>query len=408
MQKISLLQPVRRASFRRLWLGMGVSYAGDRLQELAQSWLVAVVTGSALAVGGVAAVASIPQFFMPLGGVIADQVDRRKLIVRAQLAGATVSGILALMVWQKWVVVWHIYLWALVSGTIWLFARPAYKVVLTESVPYDEVRQAVSLNSITETVVMLLISTAGSVLLYKLGLAIAFVLNALSYLAAAGALWRLKDLGRPAGHTAGNPAPVGLSFRRVLSDLQDGLVYLLSQPKLLAPLLLTFSMMVAASPAFGLLASIVQDQGGSILSLGMLGAASGLGTLLGAIFGGGRSVEHDPLGAYAGFGLLAALSVAGFSLLPLGYITPLPLAVIGFVMFAQAVWNTTRIRLQAHPAYQARLQSIATMAFVVGGALGALWGGAFVDRWGVISLLWGAAALAGVSIAAWFLKRRLQ
>jgi MFS family permease len=77
---------------------MGLSYAGDRLQELAQAWLVATISQSALAVGAISIVAGIPQLFMPLGGVIADQVDRRRLLVTAQLVGdgaALFVGILA-------------------------------------------------------------------------------------------------------------------------------------------------------------------------------------------------------------------------------------------------------------------------------------------------------------------------
>ncbi len=68
--------PLRRAVFRRLWLGMGTSYAGDRLQQLAQGWLVATLTGSALGVGLIGALGSLPLLLLPLGGVIAEQLDR--------------------------------------------------------------------------------------------------------------------------------------------------------------------------------------------------------------------------------------------------------------------------------------------------------------------------------------------
>ncbi len=90
-----MLAPLKRPIFRTLWVGMGISYAGDRLQELAQGWLVATLTGSALAVGGIGALSSIPMLLMPLGGVIADQTDRRRILLAGQWAGALITGVMA-------------------------------------------------------------------------------------------------------------------------------------------------------------------------------------------------------------------------------------------------------------------------------------------------------------------------
>jgi MFS family permease len=87
-----------RKSFRRLWVGMSLSYAGDRLQELAQAWLVATLTQSALAVATIAIIAALPQFLTPLGGVIADQVDRRRLIITGQLVGAMLTLFIGVLV----------------------------------------------------------------------------------------------------------------------------------------------------------------------------------------------------------------------------------------------------------------------------------------------------------------------
>ena len=77
------------------------------------------------------------------------------------------------------------------------------------------------------------------------------------------------------------------------------------------------------------------------------------------------------------------------------------MAVTGFLLFAEAVWNTSRVRLLAPEAFQARLQSITTMVFTVGGALGALWGGAALDRLGQPGLWIGAVLLGVVSVGFW-------
>ena len=390
---MTMLAPLKRPTFRLLWAGMGLSYAGDRLQELAQGWLVATLTNSALAVSGIGVLSAIPMLLMPLGGVVADQVNRRRIILAGQWVGALTTGIMAALALAHQIAVWHIYLWAFISGVVWMVMRPAYKVIVTEAVPAEEIRLAVSLNSITETTAIVLMNAGGSALLGWLGLPVAFILNSSSYLVAVLCLWRLRELGRPPASALDRISPA-----RLFSDLREGLVYLARHTGLLYPLLLTFGAMVITGPAIYLLAAIVHAQGGTIVQLGLLGAGASLGMLLGAIFAGAKS-EGDPLRTYAMFGLIAAAAVTLFVRYPLSVPGALALSVLGFLAFAQAVWNTSRVPRLAEAAYQARLQSITSMAFTLGGPLGALWGGAAIDRFGLAALAVGAGALALLSLA---------
>ena len=386
--------PLRRASFRQLWLGMASSYAGDRFQQLAQAWLVAALTSSALAVGWISTLNSIPQLFMPLGGVIADLVDRRRLLITWQVVGAVATAAVAVLVLADRVAVWHIYVWAVVNGLIALLSRPAYKVVLTEVVPPDEVRPAVAINSMTETTSMVVVNGVGSLLLEFLGLTLAFVLNTATYLIAAGSLWGLRDLSRQAAD-----GPPALDVNRVFSDLVEGLRYLARQPSILHPLLLTFVTITIVGPAIGLLAAIVHAAGGSVVDLGLLAASSSLGAFAGAAFAGMRSAGGNPTRTYAILGLVSAVALALFAFLPVGLISMAPLAVLGAPAFAQAVWNTSRVRELADPAYQARLQAITSMAFTLGFSLGMLWAGVAIDQFGLTALAGGAAVLGLLSIA---------
>jgi MFS family permease len=392
--------PLRRAKFRQLWLGMASSYAGDRFQQLAQAWLVATLTSSALAVGWISTLNSIPQLFMPLGGVIADLVDRRRLLITWQMVGAAATTAVAVLVLVDRVAVWHIYVWAVVNGLIALLSRPAYKVVLTEVVPPDEVRPAVAINSMTETTSMVVVNGVGSVLLEFLGLTLAFILNAATYLIAAGSLWGLRDLSRQA-----TDQPESLDVKRVLSDLVEGLRYLARQPSILHPLLLTFITITIVGPVFGLLAAIVHAAGGSVIELGLLAASSSLGAFAGAAFAGMRSAGANPTRTYAVLGLVSAAALAVFAFLPVGLISMVPLAVLGAPAFAQAVWNTSRVRELAAPAYQARLQAITSMAFTLGFSLGMLWAGVAIDQFGLTALVGGAAVLGLVSVAVAILKK---
>jgi MFS family permease len=392
--------PLRRARFRQLWLGMASSYAGDRFQVLAQSWLVATLTSSALAVGWINTLGSIPQLFIPLGGVIADLVDRRRLLITWQMVGAAATAVVAALVLADRIAVWHIYAWAVVNGLIALLSRPAYKVVLTEVVPPDEVRPAVAINSMTETSSMVVVNGVGSVLLEFLGLTLAFLLNAATYLIAAGSLWGLRDLSRQSGDH-----PQALDVKRVLADLVDGLRYLARQPSILHPLLLTFVTILIIGPAFGLLAAIVHTAGGSILDLGLLSASSSLGAFAGAAYAGMRSAGADPTRRYAVLGLVSAAALAVFAFLPVGLSSMVPLAILGAPAFAQAVWNTSRIRELAEPAYQARLQAITSMAFTLGFSLGMLWAGVAIDRLGLTALAGGAAVLGSLSVMVVIVKK---
>lgn len=371
---------------------MGLSYAGDRLQELAQGWLVATLTGSALAVGGIGVLSSIPMLLMPLGGVIADQVDRRRILLAGQWAGALITGIMAILAFSGRIAVWHIYVWAFISGVVWMVIRPAYKVIVTEAVPAEEVRPAVSLNSITETTALVAMNTGGSALIGWLGLSVAFLLNSASYLVAIFCLGRLRGLGRPVDKMQGRVSAI-----RLFADLKDGLVYLARNKALLYPLLLTLIGITIVSPATSLLAAIVHERGGSIVQLGLLGGAASLGALSGAILAGMKS-EGDPLWTYSLFGLLAAVAVTVFALKPIGISGGLALYALGFLAFSQAVWNTSRVPRLAEPNYQARIQSVTSMAFTLGSPLGALWGGLAVDHFGLPALMVGAGVLAVIAL----------
>jgi predicted MFS family arabinose efflux permease len=398
----TLLMPIRRSTFRWLWVGMGLSYAGDRLQEMAQAWLVAGLSqSSALAVGGIGFLASLPQLLMPLGGAVADRLNRYKLMIVCQIVGAAAAAGIGLMVFNGSIKIWHIYVWALLAGTIWLVSRPAFKVVLTESVPKEEVRAAVGLNSITETLAIVLVSGGGSLLLQRAGLPLAFLLNALSYGFAGFCLYMLyRSIRTPVNQTS------GFQSRAILNDLLDGIAYLVRKPYLFFPLLITLFIVGLTGPASSLLAAVIHKQGGTIVSLGMLGVAGSLGSFCGAIYAGSNADSHNPTRQYAFWGCVGAGAIILFAFLPVGIMSALPLAAIGFILFSQAVWNTSRVRLVADPAYQARLQALTTMSFTMGGALGQVWGGVSVDRFGMLAFAGGGVVLLFISIGFLIISHR--
>jgi predicted MFS family arabinose efflux permease len=181
--------------------------------------------------------------------------------------------------------------------------------------------------------------------------------------------------------------------------------YLARQPSILHPLLLTFATITAVSPVIGLLAAIVHSAGGSIILLGLLAASTSLGAFIGAAFAGMRGAGDNPTRRYAILGLISAAALALFATLPVGLISIAPLMVLGTPTFAQAVWNTSRIRELADPAYHARLQAITSMAFTLGFSLGMLWAGVAIDRFGLTALVGGAVLLGLLSTAVIIVER---
>lgn len=393
--------PMRQVAFRWLWIGMGLSYAGDRLQELAQSWLVAGLSqSSAFAVGGIGIIASLPQLLMPLGGAVADRVNRYRLMIFCQFGGAVAAVLVGVCVLNDWIQIWHIYLWALFSGTIWLISRPAFKVVLTESVLKEEVRSAVGLNSITETLAIVIVTGGGSLLLSQIGLPSAFLLNAASYAFAGFCLLMMIQLVRTKVESSSAP-----QSQTIFQDLQEGLEYLVHRPSLFFPLLITLVIVAMTGPATSLLAAVVHKQGGNIVDLGVLAMAGSLGSLVGAVYAGSKPDYINSTQLYARWGFIAAGAIILFSFLPVGYLSALPLATLGFILFTQAVWNTSRVRLKADPQFQARLQSLTTMSFTLGGAIGQLWGGIAVDRFGMLAFTGGGMILIIISLIFLYLSK---
>jgi MFS family permease len=387
--------PLRRPIFRWLWAGWSISYAGDALQVLAQTWLIAVLTNSALAVAGSPVISGLPLLLLPLGGVIADAYDRRRLLLVGQLVGAATTTAITVLVATHRIAIWEIYTWAVVNGLVRLVARPAYKALLTESVPVDEARSAMAVTSMTETGSLVGVTALGALLLGVAGLTTGFVVNTLTYVVAAAILWRLRNAALPTVAVSAR-----MTMSRALFEVREGLSYLRRTTALLHPLALTLLLTLATSPVITLLAAVVHEQGESLVDLGLLSAAATVGTFAGAAYAGASRPKLDPGELYAWLGVFAALALAAFALLPVGYVSMAPLAAIGLVYGIQTVWNASRVAEVGAPAYQGRLQAITTMALSLGSTVGALWAGPVLDTVGVRGLLGAAAALLTVSLAS--------
>jgi Transmembrane secretion effector len=268
---ITSFMPLRQRNLAIYLSGQAISLVGTWLQVTAQGWLVWKLSGSAAALGIVAALATLPLLLLvPFTGPIADRYDRRKLLIGTQAAAMLLAFILAFLVQTHLVRLWHVYLLALALGIVTALDFPAQQAFIGDLSGMEWVRQAVNLNAILLQVSRILGPVIAGIVIPALGIAFSFWLNGLSFAAVIASLFivHAQQLRRP---NSGSP----------LRDLLDSLRFVQTQPRLLdifgLVLLSTFFGLgiISIMPAF---ASVVLRGGAP--ELGWLLAASGGGALV--------------------------------------------------------------------------------------------------------------------------------
>lgn len=143
-----MFRSLRVRNYRLFATGQVVSNTGTWMQRIAQDWLVVSITGSSAAVGITTALQFLPMLLFGLyGGVIADRVSKRKLLLVTQASMGLTGLVLAVLTLSGQVAVWHVYLMAFVLGLITVVDNPARQAFVVEMVGQDDLRNAVSLNS---------------------------------------------------------------------------------------------------------------------------------------------------------------------------------------------------------------------------------------------------------------------
>ncbi|MBI5837048.1 MAG: MFS transporter [Candidatus Eisenbacteria bacterium] len=307
----STFPALRHRNFRLLWTGQLISMAGTMMQMAAILWHVSLLVpasykGLALGMVGLVRVVPIVAFSL-LGGVVADAMDRRKLMLATQAAMAALAAVLAVLTFGGVNTLWPIYLLTALSAAANSFDSPARQSLLPDLVPREDLPNAISLNSIMFQAASVIGPSLAGVVIATLGVGWVYALNAVSFLAVLAGLLMIR--GVP-GHAAGSQRDISLAAAR------DGLRFVFSSPLIRSAMLLDFFATFFAS-ATALLPIFAQD----ILQVGARGygwlyAAPSVGALVAGLWMakwveriGRRGVVL--LWAVAGYGL--ATVVFGFS-----------------------------------------------------------------------------------------------
>jgi MFS family permease len=340
-------------NYRRYVSGQAISLIGTWMQMTAQAWLVLTLTGSSTMLGLIVALQTLPVLVLgPYGGVIADRVNKRALMVALQAAMGVQALILGVLTVTHLVTVWEIGVLAVVLGFNNAFENPARQSFMSEMVGADHLRNAVSLNSVLVNVARSVGPALAGLLIATVGEGVCFLVNAASFLAVIYSLMRLD-------RSALMPSPPAV---RAAGQLREGLRYVAATPTLLIPLLMmalvgclgyefTVSLPVMARSALHVGAT----------GYGLMTSAMGIGAVLGGLvvaWRGTTGVRTLTLVVTA-FGATFALAALAPSL-PLELVA---LAMLGWASISFMATGNSTLQLTAEPSMRGRVMSLWFVAF---------------------------------------------
>ena len=260
--------------FRLLWVGACTSSIGTWMQEVAQSWLVLQISGSAFWLGLDAFLGDIPIFLFSLvGGAIADRMSRRRLLLASQLVQMSCAFSLALLILLGIVQVWHILVLSFIVGTAQSFGGPAYSALVPTLVDKEDLPNAIALNSIQFNLARVIGPVLGGLALTSLGPSWCFSLNGVSFIAVIISLLLLRPSFQPEK-----------TSESILTSMKQGFGFIRKHGAMEGLIALAFCMTALAIPMITFLPVFAKDvfhAGPTTYTI--LLASSGIGSVAGAL-----------------------------------------------------------------------------------------------------------------------------
>jgi MFS family permease len=333
--------------------GQAISLIGTWMQMAAQAWLVLTISHSAGALGIIVALQTLPVLLLgPYGGVVADRVDKRRLMIALQAAMGVQAAILAALTLSGSVQLWQIGLLALLLGLNNAFENPARQAFMLEMVGTDKLRNAVSLNSVLVNVARTIGPAVAGLLIASAGEGWCFLLNAVSFVAVIASLLRLDTAQI-------NPSPPN---GREPGQLREGLRYVRSTPELAVPLVM-MALVGALAYEFQVTLPVMAERAlhAGAAGYGFMTAAMGVGAVMGGLLVAARGRTGVPMlvAASTAFGVLLALA-AGAPGLDTELVA---LALVGGASIAFMSSGNSTLQLRAAPEMRGRVMSLWFVAF---------------------------------------------
>lgn len=359
--------------FRRLWMANSFSNAGSMMQNAALHWQIYDLTGSPLALGAMGIVRVLPIIcFSLLAGTIADQSDRRKLLILTQSVMALIAITLGVLTLTHHISVAGIYILSACGAAATAFNNPAYQALVPNLVGRERLQSAITLGSTGFQAATVIGPAMAGVVIGRLGTGWAYIINATTFIAPLIALALLTYRPEPR-----NPSEERPGF---LESLKEGIAFVRSTPILWSTMSLDFVATFFAS-ANSLLPVFARD----ILHVGAegygwLSAAPSVGSLTTAI-----ALNFLPPIKNSGRALLWAVAGFGCATIGFGFVTTFAMAFIflaltGATDMVSAVLRNTLRQMVTPDRMRGRMVSISMVFFMGGPQLGELEAGA-VAKW---------------------------
>lgn len=349
-----IFSSLRVPNFRLYFSGQVISLSGTWMQRLAQAWLVLELTDSGTALGVVSALQFLPLLLLgPLGGVLADRYDKRRVLYVTQAVPAVLAVILGLLITTNVVTVWMVYLLAVALGLVQVVDNPTRQTFIHEMVGADELTNAVSLNSVLVNVARVLGPSLAGALIVTVGLAPCFYINAVSYSAVLIALALMNP-----DRLLRAPAQARRS-----GQLREGLRYVRNTPEVLVPLVM---MAIVGTLAYEyqvvlpLLAKFTF--GGDADTYATMTALSATGAVVGGLTtaAGGRKPATSLAWTAIVFGSIQLLT----SMAPTLVVTYAIMVLLGAASIRFLALGNATLQLAAEPAMRGRVMALWAVAFL--------------------------------------------
>ncbi len=372
------LSPLRYPVFRGVWTASLLSNLGGLIQAVGAAWLMLSIAPSADMVALVQASVALPIVLLSvIAGAAADNLDRRKVMLGAQLFMLAVSVALAACAWSGLITPWLLLLFTFMIGCGMAFNAPAWQASVGDMVPRPELPGAVALNSMGFNIARSAGPAIGGAIVAAAGVAAAFAVNAASYVALIVVLTRWRP----------PPNPQPLPRETLGIAVAAGIRYVAMSPAIRTVLARSAVFCIGASAVLALMPLVAKFRvDGGPLTYGLLLGAFGVGAVAGAVANARlrRAWSTESIVRWASLGFAVAAAVAGLSTQLLATMAVLLLAGAGW-MLALATFNVS-VQLSAPRWVVARALSLYQVA---------AFGGIAAGSW-----LWGeAAAAVGVSVA---------
>lgn len=393
----SSLALIRRAlryrNYRLFFGGQGISMTGTWMQQIAMSWLIYRLTGSALMLGFIGFVSRFPAFFLaPIAGVMIDRWPRRRVVVIAQTLAMTQAFALAVLVLTHTVSVWHVLVLGVFLGVVNAVEVPARQAFVVEMIERKEdLGNAIALNSSLVNAARLLGPSIAGVTIAAVGEGMCFLLNGISYIAVIAALLAMRL----------PPFTPVTKERRLWHELQEGFRYAFGFAPIRSVILFLALTSLVGMPYMVLMPIVAKEVLlGDPSTLGFLVGASGVGALIGAIYLASRrsvvGLEKVVALAGAAFGVgLVTVSQSHTMWLSLAL-----MLLTGAGMMVQMASSNTILQTLVDDDKRGRVMSFYTMSFMGMSPLGSLLAGSLAEKVGAPNtlLIGGIACLAGAAV----------